>query len=327
MISIIVAIAQNNIIGGDNSLLWHISEDLRNFKRITSGHPVIMGRKTFESLGRPLPNRTNVVITRQDLKIEGCEVVHSLEEAIALFSKDEEIFIIGGAQIYAQALNIADKLYITRVEHTYEGDTLFPKWDNEQWHITSKESFERGEKYPHPFSFEEYTRAPQYTIRDTTAADIPLIRELAAESFEPTYRNICSAEQIEFMFDWMYSVESLEKQFAEGHRFYILYDNQGLAVGYGSIEQQEPKLFHLQRLYLNPSTQGKGHGKRLFWHLASEVKRIGGAGCRMELNVNRENIATKFYFAQGMKIALTENFPIEGTPYYKNDYILYLDIE
>ena len=158
MISIIVAVAANGVIGDNNSLLWHISEDLRNFKRITSGHPVVMGRKTFESLGRPLPNRENVVITRQQIAIEGCRVVHSLDEAIAMFPEDEEVFIIGGAQIYAQALDAADKLYLTRVEHDYEGDTSFPEWDATRWRLTSREAFPRGEKYPYPFAFEEYER-------------------------------------------------------------------------------------------------------------------------------------------------------------------------
>ena len=158
MISIIVAVAENGVIGDKNSLLWHISEDLRNFKRITSGHPVIMGRKTFESLGRPLPNRTNVVISRTTTQIEGCTVVNSLEAAIALFPKEEEVFIIGGAQIYAIALDIADKFYLTRVGHSYEGDTSFPKWNTTQWQLSSKESFECGEKYPYPFTFEVYIR-------------------------------------------------------------------------------------------------------------------------------------------------------------------------
>ena len=158
MISIIVAVAENGVIGDKNSLLWHISEDLRNFKRITSGHPVIMGRKTIESLGRPLPNRTNVVISRTTTQIEGCTVVNSLEAAIALFPKEEEVFIIGGAQIYALALDIADKFYLTRVGHSYEGDTSFPKWNTTQWQLSSKESFECGEKYPYPFTFEVYIR-------------------------------------------------------------------------------------------------------------------------------------------------------------------------
>ena len=158
MISIIVAVAQNGTIGDKNSLLWHISEDLKFFKRTTSGHPVIMGRKTYDSLGRPLPNRTNVVISRTAEHIEGCTIARSLEEAIALFPQEEEIFIIGGAQIYALALEIADRLYITRVEHPYQGDTSFPEWDSSQWQLTGREAFECGEKYPHPFAFERYER-------------------------------------------------------------------------------------------------------------------------------------------------------------------------
>lgn len=158
MVSIIVAVAENGIIGDKNALLWHISEDMKFFKRTTSGHPVIMGRKTYDSLGRPLPNRTNVVISRTPRQIEGCTVVSSLEEAIALFPQEEEIFIIGGAQIYALALDVADRLYLTRVYHSYEGDTSFPKWDENQWQLINRESYERGEKFPHPFAFETYQR-------------------------------------------------------------------------------------------------------------------------------------------------------------------------
>ena len=158
MVSVIVAVAENGIIGDKNTLLWHISEDLRNFKRVTSGHPVIMGRKTFDSLGRPLPNRTNVVITRQNLEIEGCKVVHSLEEALSLFSPEEEVFVIGGAQIYAEALPLADRFYLTRVHHAYEGDTSFPKWNESEWTLIESERFERGEKYEYPFTIEIYER-------------------------------------------------------------------------------------------------------------------------------------------------------------------------
>ncbi|MDE7451040.1 MAG: dihydrofolate reductase [Alistipes sp.] len=158
MISIIVAVAENGVIGDRNALLWHISEDLRRFKMLTSGHPVVMGRKTYESLGRPLPNRRNVVISRQKLQIKGCEVVHSLDEALALFSADEEVFIIGGAQIYAAALPIADRFYLTRVEHPYEGDTRFPDWNPAQWRLVAFERFERGAEYPYPFTFEVYER-------------------------------------------------------------------------------------------------------------------------------------------------------------------------
>ena len=158
MISIIVAVAENGVIGDQNRLLWHISEDLRRFKALTSGHPVVMGRKTCESLGRPLPNRRNVVISRQETQIAGCEVVHSLDEALALFSADEEVFIIGGAQIYAAALPIADRFYLTRVEHPYEGDTRFPDWNPAQWRLVASERFEHGADYPYPFTFEVYER-------------------------------------------------------------------------------------------------------------------------------------------------------------------------
>lgn len=158
MVSIIVAIAANGVIGDKNSLLWHIKEDMRFFRQKTTSHPVIMGRKTYDSLGRPLPNRTNVVISRTLNHIEGCTVVHSLEEAIALFPSEEEIFIIGGAQIYAQALDVADRMYITRIEHSYEGDTSFPEWDSAQWQLVEKESMLCGENFRYPFSFETYIR-------------------------------------------------------------------------------------------------------------------------------------------------------------------------
>lgn len=158
MISIIVAVASNGVIGDKNSLLWHISEDLRNFKRVTTGHPVVMGRNTYLSLGRPLPGRTNVVVSRTAGEIEGCRVVRSPEEAFALFPADEEVFVIGGAQIYAQTIGMADRLYITRVEHDYEGDTSFPVWNRSQWRLVSDERFERGEKYPYPFVIEVYER-------------------------------------------------------------------------------------------------------------------------------------------------------------------------
>ena len=142
MISLIVAVAENGVIGDRNALLWHISEDLRHFKAVTTGHPVVMGRKTWESLGRPLPNRTNVVITRQNIEIPGCTVVHSLEEAVALFPADEEVFVIGGARVF----------------RAYEGDTRFPAWDEREWRLVSSESFSGGKDYPWPFAFELYER-------------------------------------------------------------------------------------------------------------------------------------------------------------------------
>lgn len=157
MLSIIVAIAKNGTIGDKNSLLWHIKEDMRFFRTTTSGHAVIMGRKTFESLGsRPLPKRTNIVITRSEREFEGALTAHSLEEAVRLAGNDEEVFIIGGAQIYAEALTVADRLYITHVDKEYEGDTAFPTIDFSKWHLTSVERYERGEEYEYPFEFRLY---------------------------------------------------------------------------------------------------------------------------------------------------------------------------
>lgn len=159
MISIIVAVAENGVIGGGNTLLWHISEDLQRFKRITQGHPVIMGRKTFESLGRPLPNRQNVVITRQHGYCpEGVTTVSSLEEAIAMFHPSEEIFITGGGEIYTQAMPMAGKLYLTTVMHDYEGDTHFPEWDRNGWIEVFSEYHERGKDFPYPFEYTDWVR-------------------------------------------------------------------------------------------------------------------------------------------------------------------------
>lgn len=158
MISVIVAVAENGTIGDNNTLLWHITEDMKRFRQLTTGHPVVMGRKTYDSLGRPLPNRRNVVISRQDLTIEGCEMAHSLEEALALFQAEEEVFIIGGAQIYAEAMPVADRFYLTVVEHPYEGDTVFPAWDPSDWQLVELERFEQGSAYPYPFRFETYER-------------------------------------------------------------------------------------------------------------------------------------------------------------------------
>ena len=159
MISIIVAVAANNVIGGDNKLLWHISEDLRRFKALTSGHTIIMGRKTWESLGRPLPNRTNVVITRNpDYKPEGAVAVCSLQKALNLSDKQDEVFIIGGGEIYRQAMPLADKLYITHVERDYQGDTTFPTISPTEWTEVEDIHFARREKFEYPFRFTEYIR-------------------------------------------------------------------------------------------------------------------------------------------------------------------------
>lgn len=159
MISIIVAVAQNGVIGGDNKLLWHIPEDLKRFKAVTSGHPVIMGRKTFESLGRPLPDRTNVVVTRNTAyHHDGIVTAGSLEEAVGMFPGEDEIFIIGGGEIYRQALPIADKLYVTTVCRDYEGDTTFPEVDPAHWDAVLTEAHPRGHTFPYPFVYTDYIR-------------------------------------------------------------------------------------------------------------------------------------------------------------------------
>lgn len=134
MISIIVAADINNTIGGNNDLLWRIPEDLKRFKALTMGKLCIMGRKTFESIGKPLPGRRFVIITRdRNYKVEGCEVVSSLEAALALAAREEETMIIGGGEIYRQALALTDKIYLTRVLEQFEGDTFFPELAEHQW--------------------------------------------------------------------------------------------------------------------------------------------------------------------------------------------------
>ena len=160
MISIIVAIAENYAIGKDNQLLWHISEDLKRFKKITSGKKIIMGRNTLLSLPKwPLPNRTSIVITdKPDEMFEGCEMVFSIDEAVQKCGKDEECFIIGGASIYQQFMPLADKLYITRVDKPFDADTFFPEISPEEWKL-----LEKSESYPMAdgsfnYVFETYER-------------------------------------------------------------------------------------------------------------------------------------------------------------------------
>lgn len=142
LISIIAAIGSNRELGNNNKLLWHIPEDLKRFKDLTLNHPVIIGRKTFESINRPLPNRTNIIITRdKEYQPDGCLITHSLEEAIELAkSKDsEKIFIIGGGQIYQQAIDLADKLYLTVVKGTFDADTFFPDYARFKKVVSQKE--------------------------------------------------------------------------------------------------------------------------------------------------------------------------------------------
>lgn len=159
VITIIAAAAQNNELGKDNKLIWHLSDDLKRFKKLTSGHAIIMGRKTFESFPKALPNRTNVVITRdQNYSAENAVVVHSIEEALQVAKEDEQPFIIGGGEIYQQALSIAHKIELTRVHHTFEADTFFPEL-NKSWKEISREECYKDEKHKYDYSFITYERA------------------------------------------------------------------------------------------------------------------------------------------------------------------------
>lgn len=166
MISIIVAIAENNAIGQQGGLLCHLPNDLKHFKEITSGNTVIMGKRTYFSLPRrPLPNRRNIVIS--DIageQIEGAEMAYSIADAVSLADKDKENFIIGGGMVYRQFLPIADKLYITHIEHAFpEADTFFPMIDDSVWEVNSKEHHEADDRNPYPYTFVEYTRKKEFT--------------------------------------------------------------------------------------------------------------------------------------------------------------------
>jgi len=153
MLSIIVAVSENNVIGKDNDLIWKLPRDMRHFKETTTGHYIIMGRKTFESNGRPLPNRTNVIITRdKNYKAEGCVVVHSLEDAINEAKNDSEAFIIGGGVIYDLSMSLVDRIYITKIHHSFEGDTFFPEINMDEWNVVDKRDYEPDEKNKYPFT-------------------------------------------------------------------------------------------------------------------------------------------------------------------------------
>ena len=160
MIHLLVAKSDNNVIGQDNQLIWHLPNDLKHFKEITTGHPIIMGRKTFESIGRILPNRTNIIITRnRNYSIENAKVAHSLNEALELAKEiDENIFIIGGGKIYEQAIDFADILEVTEVHENFEGDTYFPEIDLNVWKEISRIKQYKDEKNEFDYSFVRYER-------------------------------------------------------------------------------------------------------------------------------------------------------------------------
>ncbi|BBQ54399.1 type 3 dihydrofolate reductase [Aeromonas jandaei] len=160
-ISMIAAMAHDRVIGKDNQMPWHMPADLAHFKRVTLGKPVLMGRKTFESIGRPLPGRRNLVISRNpDYQADGIEVVGSVEAAMALLADNEvaEVMVIGGGHLYAELLPKADCLYLTRIELEVEGDTRFPAFADEQWQCVEREVHQADEKNPHPYRFETWLR-------------------------------------------------------------------------------------------------------------------------------------------------------------------------
>ncbi len=159
ILSIIVATAENNAIGNGNKLLWHLPADLKHFKQITSGHTIIMGRKTFDSVGKPLPYRRNIIITRQKgLSIPGAEVVNTLDEALALCHEDVEVFIGGGAEIYKMAMDLTDKIYLTVVKGTFTADTFFPAINPDEWTETDITSYEPDEKNALGYTFSTLIR-------------------------------------------------------------------------------------------------------------------------------------------------------------------------
>ncbi len=161
-ISIIVAVAENGVIGKDNQLIWKLSEDLKQFRKITSGHSIIMGRKTFDSIGKALPNRTNIIVSRnQNLEIDGCHVVNSITEGIELAKKHEgndEVFIIGGDTIYQQSLSLANKIYLTKVKASPEGDAFFDLKPLEKWKVIKTTPFLKNEKNDYDFDLIELQR-------------------------------------------------------------------------------------------------------------------------------------------------------------------------
>jgi dihydrofolate reductase len=159
MVILIAAVAENNALGKDNQLLWHLPDDFKRFKQLTTGHHIIMGRKTFESFPKPLPNRTHVIITRQkNYHPEGCLVADSIEKALEISPKDEDVFVIGGGEIYNLALPLADKIDVTKVHTTLDADTFFPEIDPKIWKLASEEYHPKDEKHLYDFTFQTFIR-------------------------------------------------------------------------------------------------------------------------------------------------------------------------
>jgi dihydrofolate reductase len=162
-IAIVVAMADNRVIGRDNRLPWHLPADLRHFRQLTVGKPVLMGRKTHESIGRPLPERTNIVVTRdRSYEAPGCIVVHSIESALKAVGDREEVMVIGGMDFYRQLLPKADRLYLTLVHAAFEGDARFPELDEREWREVERMDCAPDEKNPWPYSFIRLERVTRY---------------------------------------------------------------------------------------------------------------------------------------------------------------------
>jgi dihydrofolate reductase len=159
MVILIAAIAENNALGKDNKLLWHLPDDFKRFKKVTTGHYIIMGRKTFESFPKPLPDRTHVIITRQkNYHPEDCIVVDSLEKALEISPKNKDVFVIGGGEIFNLAMPIADKLDITKVHAKFDADAFFPEINLSEWELSISEFHPKDDKHQYDFTFETYIR-------------------------------------------------------------------------------------------------------------------------------------------------------------------------
>ena len=159
MITIIAAAGINNELGKDNDLVWHLPDDFKRFKKLTTGHHIIMGRKTFQTFPKPLPNRIHIVITRnKDYHPEGAIIVHSMEEALELTKDDLQPFIIGGGEIYKIGMEVADKIELTRVNSSFEADTFFPEIPSENWELASEEFHSKDEKHKFDFSYQTFIR-------------------------------------------------------------------------------------------------------------------------------------------------------------------------
>ncbi|MBA0884619.1 dihydrofolate reductase [Flavobacterium undicola] len=164
MITMIAAAAQNKALGKDNQLIWHLPNDFKRFKSLTTGHHIIMGRKTFESFPKPLPNRTHIIITRQsNYQAEGCIVVDSIEKAIEKCPKGEDSFIIGGGEIYQLAMPFSDKIELTVVHHNFEADAFFPEIKLEDWELVQSDFQPKDEKHLYDYSYDTYIRKQKTT--------------------------------------------------------------------------------------------------------------------------------------------------------------------